>query len=62
MNSGHTSGSRGDFIKFLVEDVPRFTVDQAVRHSVGVFTNVRSFRYVGQEGFYYEVPVEITDN
>lgn len=62
MNSGHTSGSRGDFIKFLIEDVPRFTVDQAVRHSVGVFTNVRSFRYVGQENFYYEVPVEITDN
>ena len=62
MNSGHTSGSRGDFIKFLVTEVPRFTVDQAVRHSVGVFTNVQSFRYVNKETFCYEVPVEITDN
>ena len=62
MNSGHTSGSRGDYIKFLVTEVPRFTVDQAVRHETGVFKNVQSFRYVNKETFCYEVPVEITDS
>lgn len=62
MASGHFSGSRGDYIKFLVTEVPRFTVDQAVRHEVGVFKNVQSFRYVNKETFCYEIPVEITDN
>lgn len=62
MANGHFSGSRGDFIKFLVTDIPRFTVDQAVRHEVGVFKNVQSFRYVDKDCFSYEVPVEITDN
>ena len=62
MASGHYSGSRGDYIKFLVTEVPRFTVDQAVRHEVGVFKNVQSFRYVDKETFCYEVPVEITDS
>lgn len=60
--SGHFSGSRGDFIKFLITDVPRFTVDQAVRHEIGVFKNVQSFRYVGKDCFAYEIPIEITDN
>lgn len=62
MANGHFSGSRGDFIKFLVTDIPRFTVDQAVRHEIGVFKNVQSFRYVGKDHFAYEMPVEITDN
>lgn len=62
MYSGHFSGSRGDYIKFLVTDVPRFAVDQAVRHEVGVFKNVGSFRYISKDSFAYEVPVEITDN
>jgi thymidylate synthase (FAD) len=62
LNSGHYSGSRGDYIKFLITDVPRFTVDQAVRHEVGVFKNVQSFRYVNKDTFFYEVPVEITDS
>lgn len=62
MASGHFSGSRGDYIKFLVTEVPRFTVDQAVRHEVGVFKNVQSFRYVDKDTFCYEVPVEITDS
>ena len=62
MANGHFSGSRGDFIKFLVTDIPRFTVDQAVRHEIGVFKNVQSFRYVDKDYFAYEVPVEITDN
>ena len=62
MVSGHYSGSRGDYIKFRVDDVPRFTVDQAVRHEVGVFKNVGSFRYINEGNFAYEIPVEITDN
>lgn len=62
MNSGHFSGSRARYIMFLVEDCPRFTIDQAVRHEVGVMKNVQSFRYVGKDSFVYEVPVEITDN
>lgn len=62
MANGHFSGSRGDFIKFLVTDIPRFTVDQAVRHEIGVFKNVQSFRYVDENCFAYEIPVEITDN
>ena len=62
MNSGHFSGSRGRFILFKVEGCPRFTIDQAVRHEVGVMKNVQSFRYVSKDLFVYEVPVEITDN
>lgn len=62
MYSGHFSGSRGDFFKFLVTDVPRFTVDQAVRHEIGVFKNVGSFRYIGEGTFAYEIPEEIKDN
>ena len=62
MNSGHFSGSRGRFILFKVEGCPRFTIDQAVRHEIGVMKNVQSFRYVGKDSFVYEVPSEITDN
>ena len=62
LNSGHFSGSRGRFILFKVEGCPRFTIDQAVRHEVGVMKNVQSFRYVSKDTFVYEIPVEITDN
>ena len=62
MNSGHFSGSRGRFILFRVEGCPRFTIDQVVRHEVGVMKNVQSFRYVSKDSFVYEVPKEITDN
>jgi thymidylate synthase (FAD) len=62
MSSGHFSGSRGRFILFKVEGCPRFTIDQVVRHEVGVMKNVQSFRYVSKDSFAYEVPVEITDN
>lgn len=62
MNSGHFSGSRGRFILFKVEGCPRFTIDQAVRHEVGVMKNVQSFRYVSKDSFAYEVPSEINDN
>ena len=62
MNSGHFSGSRGRYILFKVEGCPRFTIDQAVRHDIGVMKNVQSFRYVSKDSFAYEIPVEITDN
>lgn len=62
MNSGHYSGSRGNFIKFYITDVPRFTIDQAVRASIGVFTNVQSLRYCSKDTFSYEIPKEIKDN
>ena len=62
MGSGHMSGSRGVYIKFLIEDAPRFTLDQAYRHVVGVMCNMASFRYIGKEGFMYDIPDEIKDN
>lgn len=62
MKSGHTSGSRGTYIKFLVTDIPRSCIDQAVRHEVGVFKNVQSFRYVNKDSFAYEIPKEIATN
>ena len=62
MKSGHFSGSRGDFIKFQIDDCPRFMVDQAVRHEIGVFKNVASFRYISKDEFRYSAPVEIFDN
>ena len=62
MNSGHFSGSRGRYILFKVEDCPRFTIDQAVRHEIGVMKNVQSFRYVSKDSFAYAVPAEIKDN
>ena len=62
MSSGHFSGSRSRFILFKVEGCPRFTIDQVVRHEIGVMKNVQSFRYVGKDSFVYEIPAEITDN
>lgn len=62
MKSGHTSGSRGTYITFLVTDVARSTIDQLVRHEEGVFKNVQSFRYVNKNNFAYEIPEEIKDN
>ena len=60
--SGHFSGSRGDYIKFLVTDIPRFTVDQIARMEVGCFKNVQSFRYVSKGSFAYSIPAEIIDS
>jgi len=62
MNSGHFSGSRSQYILFQVDDCPRFTIDQAIRHEDGVMKNVQSFRYVSKHMFAYEIPVEIKDN
>lgn len=62
MKSGHTSGSRGDYIIFKITDIPRFTIDQITRHEIGTFKNVQSFRYVDKDNFAYEIPKEIEDN
>ena len=62
MYSNHFSGSRARYILFMIEDCPRFTIDQAVRHEVGVMKNVQSFRYVNKDSFAYEIPSEIYSN
>ena len=62
MYSGHFSGSRARYILFQIDDCPRFTIDQAVRHEEGVMKNVQSFRYVSKNSFAYEIPEEIKDN
>ena len=62
MYSGHFSGSRARYILFMIEDCPRFTIDQAVRHEIGVMKDVQSFRYVGKDSFVYEIPSEIYSN
>ena len=62
LKSGHTSGSRGTYFVFKITDVPRFVVDQAVRHEDGVYKNVGSFRYIDKSTFMYEIPSEIMDN
>ena len=60
--TGHNSGSRSQYILFQVDDCPRFTTDQTVRHEEGVAKNVQSFRYVSKDCFAYEIPVEIKDD
>lgn len=62
MNSGHTSGSRGTYFKFKISDVGRNCIDQIIRHEIGTFKNVQSFRYVNKDNFTYEIPREIKDN
>ena len=62
MYSGHWSGSRWRYIAFRVDNVPRLTIDQIVRHENGVAKNVQSFRYVDKENFAYAIPTEIKDN
>lgn len=62
MKSGHFSGSRSQYILFQVDDCPRFTIDQIVRHEDGVMKNVQSFRYVNKNSFAYEIPKVILDN
>lgn len=61
-SSGHFSGSRGCYFIFRITDCPRFVIDQLVRHEVGVFKNVQSFRYVNKDNFDYQIPSEIEDN
>lgn len=35
--SGHMSGSRAEYIKFLIEDISRGTAEQIMRHEIGTF-------------------------
>lgn len=62
IKSGHFSGSRSRYIEFLIEDCPRFLIDQMIRKEVGTCKNVQSFRYVNKDNFAYEIPKEILDN
>lgn len=56
LKTGHFSGSRGRYIIFEIDDVPRALVDQLVRHEVGVYKNVESGRYVNFSDFDYYTP------
>lgn len=62
LKSGHYSGCRGIYFNFLLEDIPRFTADQLVRHEQGVYKNMQSFRYVNKYKFDYFVPKIVKDN
>ena len=69
LQSGHLSGSRHLFFVFSLKNIPRFTVDQLVRHEAGVVKNVQSLRYVTKgnldkidEGFNIYIPPELRDN
>ena len=69
LKSGHLSGSRHLYFVFRLKSIPRFTVDQLVRHEVGVVKNVQSLRYVTKgnldkidEGFNIYIPPELRDN
>lgn len=59
LKSGHFSGSRSQYIIFKIEDCPRDTVDQLVRHEQGACKNVRSFRYVAEANFHCALPTEV---
>ena len=69
LKSGHLSGGRHLYFVFKLKNIPRFTVDQLVRHEVGVVKNVQSLRYVTKgnldkidEGFNIYIPPELRDN
>lgn len=53
LKSNHMSGSRGIYFDFLFEEVPRSEVDQSIRHDIGTYKNVQSFRYVKMDEFKY---------
>ena len=61
LESGHLSGSRGDFFKFEIE-CPRFTADQIMRHEQGVFKNCQSQRYVDMDNFECYIPPIVAEN
>ena len=61
LESGHLSGSRGDYFKFEIE-CPRFTADQIMRHEQGVFKNCQSQRYVDMDNFECYIPPVIAEN
>lgn len=61
LESGHLSGSRGDYFKFEIE-CPRFTADQIMRHEQGVFKNCQSQRYVDMDNFECYIPPIVAEN
>lgn len=69
LQSGHLSGSRHLYFVFALKNIPRFTIDQLVRHEVGVVKNVQSLRYVTKnnpesidEQFHVYMPPEVSEN
>ena len=62
LQSGHLSGSRHLYFVFNIGNIPRFTVDQLVRHEVGVVKNVQSLRYVTKDNFSVYMPPEIEED
>ena len=61
LESGHLSGSRGDYFKFEIE-CPRFTADQIMKHEQGVFKNCQSQRYVDMDNFECYIPPIVAEN
>ena len=59
LQTGHYSGSRGDYIKFKITGVPRALVDQLVRHEVGVYKNVQSQRYTDSTNLQIYYPQDV---
>lgn len=63
LKSGHFSGSRHLYFVFDLENIPRFVIDQLVRHEVGVVKNVQSLRYVNKkDSFSVYVAPEVYKN
>lgn len=62
LKSGHMSGSRGDYFKFKLTNVPRDMIDQLVRSEQGCYKNVQSFRYVNKGGFNIYAPPEVNSD
>lgn len=62
LKSGHLSGSRHLYFVFDLQRVPRFTIDQLVRHEVGVVKNVQSLRYVTKDRLDVYAAPEIRKN
>ena len=62
LKSGHLSGSRHLYFVFSIKNVPRYTVDQLIRHEVGVVKNVQSQRYVTMDNFSIYISPEIEED
>ena len=58
----HFSGSRTTYINFKISDVPRSTIDQLARKTVGMVINVRSQRYCDESNFEMYVPELVKNN
>lgn len=62
LKSGHLSGSRHLYFVFDLQRIPRFTIDQLVRHEVGVVKNVQSLRYVTKDRIDVYISPEVRRN